>query len=173
MSRLAAGPIRRTSEDGGMTRPGVPLSVIVPVFNGAATLHRCLDAIFASEGATFEVVVVDDGSSDESTAIARTFPCRVLELPRNRGVAAARNQGAEAAVHDILVFIDADMFVQRGTLAQIAGCFEADPGLGALGGTDVPDDGETRWGPALLGLFYHFSVGWREGETFKIGRAHV
>jgi len=53
------------------------VSVIIPVFNGESTVQRCLEAVFRSEYHDFEVIVVDDGSTDRSAVIARQFPCRV------------------------------------------------------------------------------------------------
>ncbi len=88
------------------------VSVIVPLYNGAATLASTLESIRGQTWRTLEIIIVDDGSTDESPAIAGRFAelddrIRVLQQP-NLGVAAARNTGAAAARGDLLAFVDAD-----------------------------------------------------------------
>ena len=108
--------------------PPVEASVVVPVHNGERTLGRCLGAIFASEGiGEFEVIVVDDRSTDGSTEIAAYFPCRVIRLEQRRGPATARNRGAQEAVAARLVFVDADVFVRPDTLALLLGALDSSP----------------------------------------------
>ena len=100
------------------------LSVIVPVHNGAAFLRACLEAVFASEDALYECIVVDDGSTDGSAEIARSFAARVIDLPEGpRGPAYARNRGAEAARGTILFFVDADVVLAPEALERVASFF--------------------------------------------------
>ena len=115
------------------------ISVIVPVHNGQETMGACLRAIFQSDlEAPLEVIVVDDGSTDSSSEIARGFPCQVLRLEEKRGRSHARNLGAGKAKFDILVFIDADIVITRTTLGQMADFFADYPEVTALDG--VLDD---------------------------------
>jgi uncharacterized protein (TIRG00374 family) len=88
-------------------RPSV--SVIVPVYNGAATLPECLRALQAQTfpAQLYETIVVDDGSTDNSAEVARGRGVRVISQP-NAGAAAARNRGAQEARGNILLFTDAD-----------------------------------------------------------------
>jgi GT2 family glycosyltransferase len=74
-----------------------------------------------------EVIVVDDGSRDDSAEIAGRFPCRVLRLETGRGPAAARNHGAEAARGAHIVFVDADVLVASDTVARLTGALETCP----------------------------------------------
>jgi glycosyltransferase involved in cell wall biosynthesis len=83
------------------------VSVIIPVYNGAATLPAGLRALRKQTYPLDEVIVVDDGSTDGSGDIARGFGVRVISQS-NAGPAAARNRGAAAAQGDILLFTDAD-----------------------------------------------------------------
>ena len=66
------------------------ISVVIPNRNGAETIGLCLEALFASSHNSFEVVVVDDCSGDNSVAIIKQFPCKLVELTSHVGAAAAR-----------------------------------------------------------------------------------
>lgn len=96
------------------------VSVIIPARNEATGIARTVLAIIkeASRICTVEVIVVDDGSTDETTKIARHAGARVIEMGTAGGnPAAARNRGAKAANGDPLVFLDADCEVTEGWLA--------------------------------------------------------
>lgn len=95
------------------------LSVIVPVYNSATTLAKCLEAIYASDHDDFEVIVVDDRSTDMSAETAQKFPCKVVETENRGGAGHARNTGCMHAAGEILVFIDADVIVQNDALLII------------------------------------------------------
>ncbi len=111
------------------------ISVIIPNRDGAETIGLCLEALFASSHNSFEVVVVDDCSGDNSVAIIKQFPCKLVELTSHVGAASARNHGAENSRGDLLFFTDADCLVLQDTL-QIAekGARKAGP-RGIVGGT--------------------------------------
>src|SRR5207244_6921026 len=96
------------------------VSVVIPVYNAAATLAECLTRLFQSTFVDFEVVVVDDGSTDQSAAIAANFPVHVVPTPGRVGPAAARNVGARAACGAFLFFIDSGVMVAPDTLARLA-----------------------------------------------------
>ena len=111
------------------------LSVIVPVFNGKLQLPRCLDALRASQFSDFEVIVVDDCSTDNTRQIVERFRARYLRTPRKLGPGGGRNLGVRHARGEILVFVDADVVVAPETLSQIAADFDADPDLAAVFGS--------------------------------------
>jgi len=111
------------------------LSVIVPVFNGRLQLPRCLEALRTSEFTDFEVIVVDDCSTDNTPQIVERFRARYLRTPRNIGPGGGRNLGVRDARGEILVFVDADVVVTPGTLGRIAADFDADPDLAAVFGS--------------------------------------
>lgn len=115
------------------------LSIVIPVLDGGDPFRRCLGALERSAFTDFELVVVDDGSSDGSTREAErlNLPRRVevLATSGREGPAAARNRGAAAARASWLVFLDADCEVHPDTLQRISEAISADPGLGALFGS--------------------------------------
>lgn len=112
------------------TRPVI--SFIVPVRNDAQHLRRCLETIEASrEGVPSEIVVADNGSTDESAVVARCAGARVLSLPY-RPVADVRNQAARAASGDLLAFVDADHELDRGWSAAVLDLMR-DPAVVAVG----------------------------------------
>jgi GT2 family glycosyltransferase len=112
------------------------LSVIVPVHNGGELLARCLGAIARSVRLPEEVIVVDDGSTDDSAAQAKRHGAVVLRVgDAPAGPAAARNLGAQQSRCEVLVFVDADVAVHPDALARIADHFDAEAGLAALFGS--------------------------------------
>jgi len=112
------------------------ISIIVPVYDGGSDFARCLADLKASSPPPLEVIVVDDGSTDDSAQQARALGFHVLRTPTPRsGPAKARNIGAHAATGDILFFIDADVCVQPDSVARVQSAFESDPELDALIGS--------------------------------------
>ena len=91
-----------------MTVENPLVSVIIPVYNGARYLGAALESVFAQTYREFEVIVVDDGSTDESGVIAQGFPDVRYLQQTNQGVAAARNHGLEAARGEFFAFLDQD-----------------------------------------------------------------
>jgi cellulose synthase/poly-beta-1,6-N-acetylglucosamine synthase-like glycosyltransferase len=120
---------------------GGPLSatVVVPVFQGARTLARCLASIARQDAADrLAVVVVDDGSTDGSGEIARSFAgARVIEIP-HAGRAAALNRGIAAAAGDVVLFTDADCEVPPDWAGTLLSLLERDPSLTGVGGNMLP-----------------------------------
>ncbi len=110
------------------------ISVIVPNYNGGLTIGICLDAVFSSDHKNFEVIVVDDLSSDNSVEIIQRYPCRLVLLDRRSGASKARNRGAEESAGDILFFIDADCVVHPDTLSLVNAAIEGNEGT-VFGGT--------------------------------------
>lgn len=93
--------------------------VIIPAYNAAFTIARCLDAIYASNYKNFETVVVVDGSQDDTATIVRRYPVRLIELKTNGGAARARNLGAEACTSRYILFVDSDIVIGSNTIASI------------------------------------------------------
>lgn len=103
-------------------------SVVIPVFNGAATLARAIESVLNQHFPAHEIIVVDDGSTDDTARIAAAFGGRIRYLRQeNCGVSVARNAGAEAASGDWLAFLDADDWYYPGRLQAHADWIMRDP----------------------------------------------
>jgi cellulose synthase/poly-beta-1,6-N-acetylglucosamine synthase-like glycosyltransferase len=112
-----------------------PLSVVIPVFNGGPDFERCLRGVRSNLDIEFELVVVDDGSTDGSAEVAERFGARVIRHETPRGPAAARNAGALAATAPIVFFLDADVEPHPDALYRALARFRIDPELAALFGS--------------------------------------
>jgi glycosyltransferase involved in cell wall biosynthesis len=131
------------------------LSIIIPVHNAGRTLRNCLDAITRSRYRSFECIVVDDYSSDDSLQIAEEFDVQIIRLPEHHGAAFGRNRGAEAASADILVFIDADVVIYPDTLEKVRHIFEANSGIDAVFGSYDDQPASTNFLSQYKNLFHH------------------
>jgi GT2 family glycosyltransferase len=109
-------------------------TIVVPFHNAAATLSRCLGALLADRPDNVAVVCVDDGSTDESAAIAGRFQVRLVRHEHRRGASAARNTGARATDAPVLVFVDADVAVRAGAVRALLHTLDADPELRGANG---------------------------------------
>lgn len=100
------------------------LSVIVPVFNAGKTLNRCIDSILDQHVPDLDLILVDDGSADNSLEICYEYAqncdygISVIALDDNRGPGAARNAGIEKARGRFITFVDADDYLAPGTYAD-------------------------------------------------------
>ncbi|GAB4358847.1 MAG: hypothetical protein Kow006_27540 [Gammaproteobacteria bacterium] len=92
------------------SEPQADISVVIPVHNRAGRIAACLDSVLRQTRPAAEVIVVDDGSDDETPRILRRFGDRVrmIRLPENRGVSAARNAGVSAAASPWIALLDSD-----------------------------------------------------------------
>ncbi len=116
--------------------PPPRVSVIVCAYNAAATLGACLQALAALRYPDYEVLVVDDGSTDATAAIAAAAPGVRLLAHENRGLSAARNTGIAAATGEIVAFTDADCVADPDWLTYLVHGFTA-PEVAAVGGPNL------------------------------------
>ena len=116
------------------------VSIITPVYNGGYSFFCCLLAIERSQFTNYEHIVVDDGSTDESLAIAQKFNTKILHTKGREGPGAARNLGAREARGEYLCFIDADCEVQDDAIAKLAHVLQSKTEIDALFGSydDMP-----------------------------------
>jgi glycosyltransferase involved in cell wall biosynthesis len=93
------------------------ISVVIPSYNSAETIGKCLESAFSSRYKNFEIVVVDDNSQDNSVEIIRRFPCRLITLDKRSGTSRARNTGALHSTGEFIFFTDSDCLLQENTLS--------------------------------------------------------
>jgi glycosyltransferase involved in cell wall biosynthesis len=176
MIALAAAPQAvKSSEAPGAIKPSSAepqISVIVPVYNGESTLPACLEALTQSRSVSFELIVVDDGSTDSTPTIASSFGARVVNsnFPRS-GPGQARNVGAGFANAPILCFIDADVVVQPDTLSRFMSLFENDLALSAAFGSYDAKPSHPSFLSQYRNLLHHFvhQTGQEAASTFWAG----
>jgi O-antigen biosynthesis protein len=141
------------------------VSVVVCTHNGAATLDECLQGVAGLTYADYETIVVCDGCSDESAAIARRHGATVVETA-HRGLSAARNAGALCAEGEIVAYLDDDAYPDPDWLHYVAAGLR-DGRHGGVGGPNIPpaDDGRTaECVAAAPGGPIHVLVSDREAE---------
>lgn len=129
-----------------MMPPSPPLvSVIVPSYNAAHFLTETLASVAAQSYAHWEVLVIDDGSTDETPALLRSLTMPTLRYHRqaNQGVAAARNQGLALAKGELIAFLDADDLFAPDNLRQKVEFLQAHPSIGLVHSAEEVFDSET------------------------------
>jgi GT2 family glycosyltransferase len=139
------------------------LSVVVPVHNSARTLERCLSAIAAQLVPDDELIVVDDGSTEDVRSVAIRFNAALIRLDHSSGPAAARNRGADRATHPALLFVDADVVLQPDAIQRGRAKF-GDPSIdGVIGSYDDSPESRTLVSQFknLAHYYFHQSAGGR------------
>ncbi len=115
------------------------VSVIVCAFNAQSTIRECLEGLKRIDYPDFEVIVVNDGSTDGTAAIAAEYPVRLISTP-NRGLSNARNSGLEAATGEIVAYLDSDAFPDPHWLKYLAAGFLGSTYVG-IGGPNLAPPG--------------------------------
>ena len=116
------------------------ISVVVCSCNGASTIRECCEGLLKLEYPDYEVIVVDDGSTDRTAAIAGEFGFRVIST-ENRGLSNARNAGLEAATGEIVAYIDDDAYPDPHWLTYLAYTFLNTSHAG-VGGPNIAPPGD-------------------------------
>lgn len=153
-----------------MTRARI--SFIIPVRDDAVRLARCLDSVRANLDPALgdEIIVADNGSTDDSAAVAAAAGARVLSVP-NQPVAIVRNRAAASASHDLLAFVDADHTLAPGWVNAATEVL-ASPDVGAVGAAyDAPPDG--TWVQRLYDAFRDHSPGQSDAGWLASGNLVV
>ncbi|MCL4783831.1 MAG: glycosyltransferase family 2 protein [Bryobacterales bacterium] len=153
------------------------VSVIVPVYNGAATLGDTLRSLRDSSCRPGQIIVVDDGSTDASARIAEEFGVTVLSTRGRCGPAVARGIGAEEATGTVLLFLDSDVCVhpgtpeREGTIARIVRVLGERPEVDAVFGSYDTRPTAPNFVSQWKNLSHHFvhQHGAAEAQTFWAG----
>jgi len=125
-------------------------SIIIPVYNIEYYVRRCVNSVLAQDFRDYELILVDDGSTDGSAEACDGYAAgdsRVIVLRKeNGGLSSARNDGLDAASGRYILFIDGDDFIEAGSLARIANALLADnfPDVMFLSAVMYYNDGRTE-----------------------------
>ena len=115
------------------------VSVIACVYNAEKTFGATLDCLFGSEWKVpFEVIVVDDASTDSTRELCGRYDTKVIALKENVGPARARNVGIEESSGAILLFVDSDVLFPPDLIGRMLKAMEADPALSGVGSISSP-----------------------------------
>lgn len=117
----------------GMTETQPLISVVIPAYNESRSLGRVLENLQKQDYKNFELIVVDNNSSDDTAAVAASLGARVIHEPR-QGVGWARQTGFAAAKGEVIATTDADTLVPPHWLSYFAKQFQDNPNLVAYGG---------------------------------------
>ena len=123
------------------------VTVAIPCYNGASYVERTIQSILTQSHSADEVLVIDDGSTDNSAGIIRRHPVRLIQHGVNQGLAAARNTAIAEASGDVLVFVDVDAFADAHLLTVLLKGYDH-PKVGGVGGQGVESNGRSladRW----------------------------
>ena len=123
------------------------LSIIVPVYNTEAYVAKCLDSLIEPDLGGYEIIAVNDGSTDSSGEVVRRYGERYPDLVKvvdtpNGGLSHARNVGIEASEADYLLFIDSDDFVSDRAVCEILQVLEHDMDIAVFDFVHVNESGE-------------------------------
>ena len=102
------------------------ISVIIPVYNVAAYLPECMESILRQDHEDLEIILIDDGSTDESGMICDRYAARDSRIrvihQKNGGAAAAKNAGLRIATGEYLSFADSDDYLEPGAYSHMLHC---------------------------------------------------
>jgi len=150
----------------------VSVSVVIPALNEQAEIGRCLESLGRQTYQDFEVIVVDNGSTDDTALIAESFGVRVVTESR-RGIAPARQAGFEAAQGAIIASTDADTVVPHDWVERIEEAFREHPeAVAVFGPFRYRSDSAPR--PFVNRIIPYCSSGLAVGQrvTFRLGFPH-
>ena len=132
------------------------LTIVIPAHNAKRQLPSCLQALRSSQFRDFEIIVVDDCSTDDPQEVIRSYGATYLRTRRRLGPAGSRNLGAEHARGSVLVFIDSDVVVSPDTLQMVTDDFKQDPELAAVFGSYDRAPAEPGFFSQYKNIIHHY-----------------
>lgn len=112
------------------------VTVAIPCYNGAQYVGSAIEAILHQTYPVDELLVIDDGSTDDSDEIINRYPVNLVQHRQNRGLAAARNTAVDAATGDVIVFVDVDAYADPELVALLLGGYDH-PSVAGVGGQGI------------------------------------
>jgi glycosyltransferase involved in cell wall biosynthesis len=145
------------------------ISVVVPTHNRGRGLSACLQALQTQDYPTYEIILSDDGSTDNTAEVVARYPRIKYIKHENRGPAAARNRGIEQARGEIVAFTDDDCRVPTDWLSRLVDGFQRYPEVAGVGGfLDPPDEVVTHSLFARYERFTSFNL-YRQSQMEMVG----
>lgn len=138
-------------------------SILIPVFNQWRSTYRCLQSVLANtQGVSYEALVLDDGSSDETLRLAEKIAgITIIRQPENLGFLSNCNKGAEHARGSNLVFLNNDTCVEPSWLLSLVTALESSPSIGLVGAKLVFSNGRLQEAGGIV---------WQDGSGWNYGR---
>ncbi len=132
------------------------VSVIIPAFNAYDYLARSLPALKKSDYRNYELIIVDDHSSDDTPALAREYADIVIRMESRQAPGKSRNRGAQESKGFILFFIDADVEISRDTISKVVNFLGENPDVGAVFGSYDAKPLQNDCISQFKNLFHHY-----------------
>jgi GT2 family glycosyltransferase len=140
----ALAAVRAAFADSRLVSPtsavGPRISVVVCTYNGSRTIRDCLEGVSRLVYPDYEVIVVDDGSTDDTAEIVQRYDVRLIRT-ENRGLSSARNTGWRAATGELVAYLDDDAYPDPDWLSYLALAFERTAHVG-IGGPNIAPPGD-------------------------------
>ena len=149
------------------------LSIIIPVYNVEKTLRRCVESVLRQSFQNFEMILVNDGSTDNSATmvdeIARTDNRISVIHQCNQGLSAARNTGIKAAKGEYITFIDSDDFIAQDTYKGVMKLLNAHPKYDILEFSVIEKYGSKAQHPLILDdcVYQNKQEYWLKGQAYR------
>ncbi len=109
------------------------VSVVIPVYNGEKYVSVCIESLLNQTMKPDEIIVIDDGSTDDSIEVTSKYPIKLLKHEKNKGLAEARNTSLKNAVGDIIIFIDCDAKAEKDYIENMVKNYTDDTVAGVGG----------------------------------------
>jgi glycosyltransferase involved in cell wall biosynthesis len=149
------------------------VSIVIPVYNEAEHLGACLAAIAAQQVKPYEVIVVDNNSTDGTGAIAASYEFVTLLHEDRQGVVHARTLGFDAACGDIIARIDADSLLPTDWVRNVQRSFRENPSLDAVSGAALYYNVAAAWLFNAIDLFFRRRLSWQLGNRVFLWGANM
>lgn len=132
---------------------GKLISIILPIYNGEKWIKRCLDSILKQTYKNFEVIIINDGSSDNSLEICNMYASNDSRIKiiskENEGVSKARNKGINSANGEYIQFVDCDDWIEQNACEEMLKCMDKEKSDLVICGLNINKDGKVIRTPCL------------------------
>jgi glycosyltransferase involved in cell wall biosynthesis len=137
------------------------VSVIIPAHNSEKLIAKCLKSVVDAIPENKEIIVIDDGSTDNTSEIASKFPVKLIRLAKRSGQATAKNVGFELSTGEIVVFVDSDTIVTKHFFVELASALSRDQ-VGGAGGLVLPIKSDIISSSFMVRLFGYSPISEKE-----------